>query len=188
MSNKEPHSIHRVEDAHQLEGAFRKLLHNPRRILKKYIREGMTVIDFGCGPGFFTVESAKLAGKSGKVIAVDVQKGMLELARQKIRNTEFEHKVTLHRCSPHAIGLTEEADFILAFYAIHEVSDKERVLHELASLLKSGGQMLIAEQKGHVSRSEFEEITRIALRTGLRIAHRPKIVISRAMLLTKSYF
>ncbi len=85
MSNKAPHSIHSVEDAHQLEGAFRRIFQNPRTILKKFIREGMTVVDFRCGLGFFTMESAKLAGKSGQVIAVDVQKGMLELVQQ---NTE----------------------------------------------------------------------------------------------------
>ncbi len=180
------HTIHPVEDAAQLEGSLRNFFHHPHRILKNHIREGMTVIDFGCGPGFFTMESAGLAGKSGKVIAVDVQKGMLELVQQKIRNTPFESRITLHHCPPDSIGLHEQADFILAFYVLHEVPDKERVLRELASLLKPGGRMLIAEQKGHVPRREFEEITAIALRAGLHIVERPRIFISRAMVMEKN--
>ena len=183
-----PHTIHPVEKAEQLEGIFRRIFQNPRTILKKFIREGMTVIDFGCGPGFFTVESAKLVGRSGKVIAVDLQKGMLDLVYKKIRNTPLEKRITLHQCSAHSIGLHEQADFILAFYVIHEVPDKERVLRELASLLKPDGQLLIAEQKGHVIRKDFEEITETALRAGLKIVERPKIFISRAVLMEKSQF
>jgi len=32
----------------------------------------MTVLDLGCGPGFFTVDIADMVGRTGKVIAVDV--------------------------------------------------------------------------------------------------------------------
>lgn len=179
------HSVHRVEDAAKLEGSLRKFFHNPRRILKDYVHEGMNVIDFGCGPGFFTLESAKLAGDTGKVIAVDVQQGMLDLVQLKILNTEFEKQITLHLSSPRSIGLHEQANFILAFYAIHEVSDKEHVLYELTSLLKPDGRMLIAEQKGHVSHREFEEIIHTAHRAGLRIVEWPRIFISRAVLMGK---
>jgi ubiquinone/menaquinone biosynthesis C-methylase UbiE len=33
----------------------------------------MTVADLGCGPGFFTIEMAKMVGNNGKVTAVDLQ-------------------------------------------------------------------------------------------------------------------
>jgi ubiquinone/menaquinone biosynthesis C-methylase UbiE len=51
----------------------------------------MTVVDFGCGPGYFTVELAK---RARKVIAVDVQADMLKKAWRKIeransKNVEF---------------------------------------------------------------------------------------------------
>ena len=44
-------------------------MHKPEIILKPYIKEGMVVLDMGCGPGYFTTEIAKLVGKEGKVIA-----------------------------------------------------------------------------------------------------------------------
>ena len=51
-----------------LDNLFRKLLHNPQRILKPFIKEGMTVLDIGCGPGFFSLEMAKMLHGTGKVI------------------------------------------------------------------------------------------------------------------------
>jgi len=49
----------------------------PSETIKPYITQGMTVLDFGCGPGVFTMEIAKQMNGDGKVIAVDIQQGML---------------------------------------------------------------------------------------------------------------
>jgi ubiquinone/menaquinone biosynthesis C-methylase UbiE len=35
----------------------------------------MTVLEVGCGPGFFTLDIAEMVGESGKIIAADVQDG-----------------------------------------------------------------------------------------------------------------
>ena len=42
--------------------------------------------------GFFTIEIAKLVGNSGKVVAADVQIGMLEILKQKISDLYEKHK------------------------------------------------------------------------------------------------
>jgi hypothetical protein len=55
-----------VERAGSLDNRFRRLLQNPRKILGPYIEEGMTVLDLGCGPGFFSIEIAQMVGKSGR--------------------------------------------------------------------------------------------------------------------------
>ena len=52
--------------------------------MKSYVRPGMTVLDLGCGPGYFTLEIAKLLDNNGKVIAADVQKGVLDILKQKL--------------------------------------------------------------------------------------------------------
>ena len=61
-----------VERAGSLDNTIRRWLQNPKKILGPYLDEGMTVVDIGCGPGFFSIDMAQMVGKSGRVIAVDL--------------------------------------------------------------------------------------------------------------------
>jgi len=86
-----------VEKASGLDNKIRRIFQNPQKILGRYIKDGMTILDLGCGPGFFSVEIAKMIGKSGKVIAADLQEGMLQKLRNKIKGTEIEKRIKLHK-------------------------------------------------------------------------------------------
>ncbi len=66
-----------------LDNFFRRLFQHPKRIIGEYIKEGDTAIDLGCGPGFFSIDMAKMVGSTGKIIAVDLQKEMLEKVKEK---------------------------------------------------------------------------------------------------------
>ena len=68
MGEKNEH-VCPVEKAGGFDSGIRKLLQRPKKILGNYAREGMTVLDLGCGPGFFSVEMAEMVGASGKVIS-----------------------------------------------------------------------------------------------------------------------
>jgi len=173
-----------VERAGGLDNSFRKLLQNPQKILKTYIREGMTVLDLGCGPGFFSVEIAKMMNDSGKVIAADLQEGMLEKVNIKIKGTELEQRISIHKCQEDKIGVTEKVDFVLIFYMIHEVPDQDTLLRELKSILKPDGKIFIIEPNFHVSKKSFEEMINKIKDIGFEIADRPKVFFSRAVLLT----
>jgi ubiquinone/menaquinone biosynthesis C-methylase UbiE len=173
-----------VELAGGLDNSVRRLLQNPQKILKPYIRAGMTVLDLGCGPGFFSVEIAKMVSDSGKVIAADLQDGMLEKVNKKIKGTVLEPRITIHKCQEDKIGVTENVDFVLIFYMIHEVPDQGSLLRELKSILKPGGKIFIIEPNFHVSKKSFEEMTNKITDMGFEILDRPKVFISRAVLLT----
>lgn len=175
-----------VEKAGLLDNAFRRWFQNPRRILKPYIREGTTVLDMGCGPGFFSIDMAEMVGKSGRVIASDLQAGMLQKLKDKIGGTELEGRISLHQCQTDKIGLLEKVDFILAAWMVHEVPDQDRFFRELSSLLKSNGQILILEPPFHVSQSEFEEMLGIAQTTGLIPSEQSQGLLGRKVILKKS--
>ena len=87
----------------------------------------MTVLDFGCGPGFFTVEMAKIVGNSGRVYAVDLQQGMLRILEDKIKDSDIRKNVTLHQAEIERIGMNQKVDFVLVFYVLHEIPDHPRL-------------------------------------------------------------
>ena len=59
------------------------------------LREGMRVLDVGCGTGEVSLAAARVVGSSGRVLGVDMDPGVLERARENaaassVRNVSFE--------------------------------------------------------------------------------------------------
>jgi ubiquinone/menaquinone biosynthesis C-methylase UbiE len=175
-----------VERAGSLDNRIRRWLQNPQKILGPYIDEGMTVLDVGCGPGFFSIEMAQMVGNSGRVIASDLQEGMLEKLRDKIKGTVFDRRIIVHKSEENKIGVSEEVDFVLLFYIVHEVPNQEALFNEIKTILKPNGQILIVEPPFHVSKSDFEETIGKAQSSGFEIIERPKVFLSKTALLKKA--
>jgi ubiquinone/menaquinone biosynthesis C-methylase UbiE len=167
------------------DNVFRRLLQNPERILKPYIKPGWTVLDVGPGMGYFTLPLARLVGDSGKVIAADLQKEMLEGISRRALRAGVQERIRLNQSTPDSIGISESIDFCLAFWMVHEVPDRARFLAEIAQRLKPQGLFLLAEPKFHVSGKNFNETCQIARNTGLIVMEHPRIFLSNAVLLKK---
>jgi ubiquinone/menaquinone biosynthesis C-methylase UbiE len=177
MNEKNKH-VCPVENAKSLDNIFRKLVQNPKKILKDYVKEGMTVLDVGCGPGFFSVEMADMVGESGKVIAADLQQGMLEKVEKKIKGSYIENRIELHKCEKDRIGITTKVDHILAIYM-------DKFLAEMYSILKPGGSFFIMEPPFHVSKKAFEETVNRACAIGFKEIKRPGMILNKAVVLGK---
>ncbi len=175
-----------IELAGSLDNRARRWLQNPLKILAPYINPGMTILDIGCGPGFFTLEMARLVGPDGNVVAADLQQGMLKKIRQKITGTTLNDLITLHRCKEDEIGLSASFDFILAFYMVHEVPDQKKFLEELYSLLKPGGSLLIIEPRFHVTERSFEKTIETLSQCGFTIIRQKSFMINREVLATRN--
>jgi ubiquinone/menaquinone biosynthesis C-methylase UbiE len=167
-----------------LDSFIRRMIHNPEKIFKNYIRDGMIILDIGCGPGFFTTAFANML-KDGKVIAADLQEEMLDKVRRKISGKDIEKKISLHKCEKDKIGLSIKVDFINAFYMVHEVPNSENLLREFYELLNSGGFLFLSEPKYHVSKYEFIDTIYLAKFIGFKLKEKPKIYLSRTAVFEK---
>jgi ubiquinone/menaquinone biosynthesis C-methylase UbiE len=165
-----------------LDNMLRRLVHKPENILKPFVKEGMTVLDMGCGPGYFTVELARLAGETGKVIAADLQQEMLNKMLRKLKSFGLEKRVEPHKCEPERTGINRKVDFILTFWMVHEVPDQRSFIEEMKSLLNSGGKILIVEPVIHVTKKSFINMIVRLESAGLKIIDRPEITFSRSIL------
>ena len=161
---------------------IRRLFHDPIRILSPYVRPGNTAIDIGPGMGFFTVAMCDLVGPNGKVIAIDVQERMLKGLSQRVSRHNLADRLMTHLASPEEFGVTSRADFILAFWMVHEVPDQKHFLEEVAGLLKPTGAFLIVEPRMHVTGKAFDKTLGAASDAGLRVEASPRIAFSRSAL------
>jgi ubiquinone/menaquinone biosynthesis C-methylase UbiE len=185
--NDERNRVCPVELANSLDSKIRRWLQNPQKILSPYIKKGMKVLDVGCGPGFFSVELAKMVGADGKVYSVDLQEGMLQKLRNKIYGTPLEKIIQLIKCERDEINIPEKVDFILAFYMIHEVPNKDKLFATLKNILNENGELLIVEPKlFHVSKKEFDSTIGKAKAIGFKAAKGPKLPFSFSSVLTKA--
>jgi ubiquinone/menaquinone biosynthesis C-methylase UbiE len=157
---------------------------NPKKLLAPLIREGMTVLEVGCGPGFFTIEAARLVGSGGKVIAVDLQQAMLDQIQDVLKDKEFGRRIILHKCSEDQIGVTEPVDLVLAIHVVHELPDRERFFTEMKSILKDDGTLFLMEPSFVVLGKEFKETLEIADKAGFRAEKQKRKLLSRTVVLT----
>lgn len=150
---------------------FRKLVENPDRILGPFVRPGMTVLEPGCGMGYFTLPLARLVGPHGRVVAVDLQAKMLSVLRGRVNKAGLSDRIELRLAESGGLGLKDlvgEVDLAAALHMVHEVPDQAAFFSELRETLKPEGRLLIIEPKGHVSRTQFEQTVIAAEKAGFR--------------------
>ncbi|TSA45153.1 MAG: class I SAM-dependent methyltransferase [Deltaproteobacteria bacterium] len=170
---------------YSFDNPLRRIFHKPEPLLAPYVKPGMTAVDIGCGMGYFTLGLAKLAGSEGRVIAVDLQRQMLDALERRARRAGVADRIILHRCRPDSLGVEGPVDFALVFWMAHEVPDKPRFFREIFALLKTGGRLLLAEPKFHVTLKSLERTLAICREAGFRALEEPAIALSRAVLMGK---
>ena len=109
------------------------------------VAEGMTVLDAGCGPGRVTLPLGKEVGPSGKVIAVDLQQGMLDVVQRKAQQENF----TMIEFAKLPLGEGKlpayQADRAVMAAVLGEIPQQAAALQEVFAALKPGGVLAIAE-------------------------------------------
>ncbi len=135
-----------VGGAQWLERDQREQEEHPRlavRLLE--LKPGQTVADVGAGSGYYTAIIAREVGPTGKVIATDIQPGMIELLRKRIERDKLTN-VEAMLSAPGDPRLPENAlDLILLVDVYHEFSEPQLMLRKLRAALKPGGRLVLLE-------------------------------------------
>lgn len=158
-----------------LASPLRRLFESPAKLLLPLVEPGDRVLELGPGLGFFTLPLARAVGPAGKVVCVDVQRGMLERLERRLRKRGLDERVDLRLCGPDDFGLDDARgtfDLATAVHVVHETRAPAATLAALAACLKPGGRLLVIEPRGHVSRQAWQAESAAAERAGLvRIPH-----------------
>jgi ubiquinone/menaquinone biosynthesis C-methylase UbiE len=108
------------------------------KMLSKHLRPGMTVLELGCGTGYFTRE---LARSGAEIVAIDVSPELLEIAKAHCaaRNVRYEVRNAYELNCPDAVF-----DSVVGSSVLHHL-EIEQALREVYRVLKLGGTICFTE-------------------------------------------
>ena len=132
---------------------FRDLFSPRRNILNEVgIRPGFHILDYGCGPGSYSIVAAEMVGATGKVHALDIH----PLAVRRVQDVASKKHLTnieaIH--SDCATGLpSNSVDVVLLYDTFHALTKKSGVLEELHRVLKPNGILSFSDH--HMKENEI---------------------------------
>ena len=151
--------------------------------MRPYVHAGDRAIDIGAGMGYFSIPLARMVGPAGQVTAIDLQPQMLSALIRRAKRAGVSERVHTSQATPDSLGEHPPADFILAFWMVHEVPDQRAFLTEIRRMLKPAGRFLLVEPKIHVSGKRYQKTLETTKDVGFLLQERPTIRWSHSALL-----
>jgi len=125
--------------------------HIAKRVKRFGIGEGMTVVDYGCGPGRYTINFAKLVGEKGKVYALDIHELAIETVKKRIAKRNLRNVQSILIEGYNSTLPDETADVVCAIDMFFIIKNPTEFLAELKRIVKRSGTLVIDD--GHQPRS-----------------------------------
>jgi ubiquinone/menaquinone biosynthesis C-methylase UbiE len=118
----------------------------PERMLASLdIKKGSVVADVGAGIGYHVWRLSDIVGPTGKVIAEDIQDGMLQMLRRNINDRKLPN-VDVVLGTPSDPNLPGNAlDLVLMVDVYHEFSDPLAMMRHIKDALKPNGRVVLVE-------------------------------------------
>jgi ubiquinone/menaquinone biosynthesis C-methylase UbiE len=111
------------------------------------VQRGSTVADLGAGSGYFTTRLARAVGTTGKVYAVDIQQGMLDLLQKTIARERLSNIVPVLGATNDPKLPAASLDLVLMVDVYHEFSEPQVMLQHIKTALKPGGRLVLLEYR-----------------------------------------
>jgi len=125
-----------------------------KKIEKAEIKPGYVILDYGCGPGSYSIAAAKIVGPSGKIYAADIHHSAIKEVNKRAMKKNLKHIETIQtdcktRLEPNSI------DIIICFDVLHGIEDKNCILKEFYRVLKP--ESILSFDDHHMKENEILE-------------------------------
>lgn len=135
------------EQAHHLLNPFRAIILSPRGLVRRLdLKPHFNVLELGPGPGYFSPAVAR-ALPAGKLVLVDVQQEMLDMAKQRLDGlgvANVEYRLGNAGALPAETG---SFDVVFLVAVLGEVPDRAACLGEIHRVLRPKGLLSVTEYK-----------------------------------------
>ena len=128
-----------------MESRLRYKFFGPQKILDGAgLKEGMKVLEIGCGTGFFTIKASKMIGGNGQLISMDMSPLSVEIVAKKVEEADIKN-VKVIKGDVLDTKLEESSlDEILIFGVIPApMLPMKKLLIEMHRILKPNGIMSV---------------------------------------------
>jgi ubiquinone/menaquinone biosynthesis C-methylase UbiE len=147
------------EDAQLYENNYVPILFGPwvtRVVDAAGIRLGDRVLDVGCGTGILAREAAGIVGSSGHVAGLDLDEGMLSVARRVGPGIEWRQGDATELPFEDATF-----DVVVSQFALMYFPDRPAALREMWRVLRSGGRLAVAVWAPHERATGYVELAEV---------------------------
>lgn len=162
----------------KLDNEWRRQNLPPNKTLERLgLKPSDTVVDIGCGIGYFSIPAAEMLSDRNKVFALDTSEEMLTEVEKRALVAGVTNVVTINT-EEYDLKLPDDSiTFALLANVLHEIDDRKRFIDEIKRILKPEGRLAVVEWKkedmemgppaGH--RIGFDETIRLITEEGLSI-------------------
>jgi ubiquinone/menaquinone biosynthesis C-methylase UbiE len=133
---------------HHMDETERRKWQDPEAILLDIgVKPGMTLIDIGCGEGFFALPAARLTGRQGKVYGLDTDVTSIKEIRRKASAEGLENLELKAGPAEETLLCQACADIVFFGIVLHDFRDPARVLEKARKMIKPDGRLVNLDWK-----------------------------------------
>lgn len=103
------------------------------------VKEGAEALDVCTGTGDWALSLASEVGADGNVIGLDFSENMLEVAKDKLDESSYDHVSFIHGDAMELPFMDNSFDYVTIGFGLRNVPDYEQVLREMYRVIKPGG-------------------------------------------------
>lgn len=178
-------NIYCMEEAQkENQNTIEKFLDPEDIIAQMGVIAGNVVVDFGCGPGYFSIPFAKAVGEDGLVYALDVLPQVLETVIGKAKNAGIVNIITkrVNLEKENGTKLEENsADWVILKDVLFQNQKKEIVIAEAYRILKKSGKVIVIEWIKKESVVGPEQEIRISQIDLEKMFHRNAFIVEKSI-------
>ena len=132
-----------------LERPDREATEQPERVLDALdLHPGDVVADVGAGTGYFSLRIARRVSPGGRVLATDIQPGMIALLKANVQAAQLDDVVPILTTEDDARLPEDAVDLVLMVDVYHELSRPFVILRQVKKALRAQGRLVLVEYRG----------------------------------------